>query len=175
MYFGTDGMLEMLVQLGKYAQKFLNGYELTVNEVSARYGGRVGHASHQNGLDADIAYLFNKPSLQKAFTHAVSGKGVINEFMVEEQWKLFKFAVKSENVNMIFVDTAIKKSMCEFATKNGELKDGDKSSEAFQTLRFLRYWEGHRNHFHLRIRNDCPANEPRCFQMVSPPNVINCK
>ena len=175
MHFGTNSMLDMLIQLGKFSLKFMNGYVLSVNAISAKYGGGSGHLSHQTGIDADIAYFFNKPELQKKFTPAAVRGQPRAEWMIEEQWKLFKYAVKSTKVDRIFIDTVLKKSLCEFATRNGELKEGGSSSEAFQTLRVLNYWKGHVNHFHLRIRQDCPPKEPRCFQMVPPPNVTNCR
>jgi penicillin-insensitive murein endopeptidase len=172
--FGTSGMLAMLVDMGKYVKKSFDGYILTVNTITTKNGGlQKGHQSHQTGIDADIAYLFSKEDLQAKFTAAVVSGRPRQEWMVQEQWQMFKYLVKTGNIDRIFVDTAVKKTLCEYSSKAGELRD-QQNSDAFQTLRRLSPEKSHINHFHMRLRQDCPSHEPRCFQMVEPKNSTNC-
>ncbi len=174
-HYGTNSMLGLLAHMGYFSQKYVNGYVLSVNAISAKNGGYLqGHQSHQTGLDADIAYYFDSNELQTKFASAVVAGKPRKEWMVADQWGLFKYAVKNTSVDRIFIASSLKKSLCEFAKKNGELDNSKTESDAFQTLRRLSPERSHADHFHVRVRQDCPQNEARCFQMVAPPNVTNC-
>lgn len=145
-----------------------------IGDVASVHGGRLAsHASHQNGLDADIVY-FRKdrreqdPELNIPFDEAfVTAKGQLTEnFDLERNWALFRALVSTGRVNRIFVDTVIKKELCDHA-----MREGSFAAET-ETLRRLRPWPNHDDHLHLRIT--CPINSPRCVSQDLPPEGSGC-
>ncbi|MBS1970825.1 MAG: penicillin-insensitive murein endopeptidase [Bdellovibrionales bacterium] len=167
-YYGTEDMLNALMNIGKFNKAKVNGYVTKVGDVSRQKGGSLGnHSSHQMGIDADISYYFDDVNKQKGLDDAVESSKVVRSFMEDEQWTLFKSLVEQNIVAFIFVDPVIKKDLCAFATRSGDFKSGDTTSVAFRTLRSLNTSApGHDNHFHLRLK--CSEGQPRCRQQPLP-------
>jgi penicillin-insensitive murein endopeptidase len=170
-YFGTDDMLAMLSNMGRYSRNKVNGYVLNVGDISAKNGGPLGkHSSHQMGLDADISYYFDAKEKQKGLVDAVKSSRPLRSFMAEEQWEMFKTFVGQGNVDRIFIHPALKKELCGVAAKKGDLNSSN--GTAFETLRVMRPEVHHDNHFHLRLK--CSTAQPRCRQMAPPAKGTGC-
>lgn len=172
-YYGTTDMLNIMARIGKFSLQQVNGYVISVGDVSRKTGGKLGgHASHQRGLDADISYYFDNPSLQKGFVNVLSTTTSKRSWMADKQWQLFKALVSTQVVDRIFMDTKLKRDLCEIATRNSELKRGQNEGLPFETLRVISHEAGHANHFHLRLK--CSKMQPRCQQMAPPQKVSGC-
>ncbi len=166
-HFAASEMGYAILLMAEQTKKFIPGGYLAVGDISKEKGGTLGsHKSHTNGLDVDVAYYFKNKSFLGYFTSAVVvGKNTHGDFMVDEQWRLFKSLVKTQMVDRIFIHKVLKKSFCEAAIKSGELTK-DTNSLAAETLRRLIIDPAHDNHFHLRLK--CSKSQPRCRQMTDP-------
>lgn len=150
------------------------GERLQVGDISQREGGRIsGHASHQNGLDADIVYYRldhreQDPQHVNGFEESfvLNNERLSPNFDLARNWRVIQTLVGSGQVNRIFVDPVIKRELCRYAREKGQY------SEASEPLRRLRPYEGHQDHFHLRIQ--CPASSPRCKAQEPPPEGNGC-
>ncbi len=132
---------------------------LYVGDLSQPRGGPMsfGHASHQNGNDADIWFnLDPKPDLAPAAREDIA---VVNLVTPDEQaidpaafrpqhTEILRTAAGFPEVDRIFVHFAIKKALCTSVT-------GERG-----WLRKIRPWRGHNDHFHVRLV--CPAGSPDC-------------
>jgi penicillin-insensitive murein endopeptidase len=119
---------------------------IAVGDLGQVRGGPAasGHASHQTGLDVDIAYL----------THPVGTPAVS---LVEDKKatagfsarvvRLLQIVAADPRVERIFVNPALKKVLCE--------RTKDKV-----WLHKIRPWYAHADHFHVRLY--CPPDSPLC-------------
>jgi len=130
-----------------------------VGDLSQPRGGPMsfGHASHQNGSDADIWFnLDPKPDLPPAAREEIAITDLVrpDERGIDPaRWRpahaqLLRTAAGFPEVDRIFVHFAIKKELC------GSV-GGDRA-----WLRKIRPWRGHTEHFHVRLA--CPADSPDC-------------
>jgi penicillin-insensitive murein endopeptidase len=130
-----------------------------VGDLSQPRGGPMatGHASHQNGLDADIWFdLDPKPDLPARAREDIRIVDLVtaDESAVDPaRWRpaheeLLRAAAGFAEVDRIFVHFAIKKHLCGTVS-------GDRG-----WLRKVRPWRGHREHFHVRL--SCPAGSTEC-------------
>lgn len=174
-YFAANEMMHVIAKMGYFTKQFISGHLLFIGDISSRKGGKLGkkHKSHQNGLDADIAYFFNKKSFNKYFVSAVSSSKAHPNWMAEEQWILFKNMIKTEFVDRIFVHRVLKNHLCSLAIKNGEIDQATKTGVAYETLRRLRpRANDHHDHFHLRVK--CSKAQSRCRPMAEPKPGSGC-
>lgn len=174
-FFSTLELQETIGDASDYIQSvFPDAEPLQLGDLSAQHGGKApGHSSHQNGLDVDIVYLTHNKKLQS--TNAtyweedfVKNKKVTANFHVERNFELFKFLVMEKNVQRIFVDQAIKKTMCNYAKVNNIAKE----KSVIETLRRLRVADLHSTHLHVRIR--CSANDLKCTEQAEVPAGPGC-
>jgi penicillin-insensitive murein endopeptidase len=173
--YSTDQIFSLLSDASEFISgNFPNSEILQVGDLSAKNGGpAVRHASHQNGLDADIVYLRRNKYVQSneaaEWDEDFIGKNIPTEnFNTERNFALFKFLVTNTPVTRIFVDAAIKKQLCQFANSSGEIKD----PATVETLRRLRPEDLHRTHFHLRI--GCPPSDHNCTPQSEPVTGSGC-
>lgn len=172
-YYGTNDMLSVLANMGRYSQQKMKGYVLSVGDVSAKNGGPLGrHSSHQMGLDADISYYFDSKEKKNGLKEAVASSKPVSSFMADEQWDMFKMLVSQGNVDRIFIHPVLKKELCGVASRKGDLKPSATDGAVFETLRVMRPEVHHDDHFHLRLK--CSTAQPRCRQMAPPKNVTGC-
>lgn len=172
-HFATNELAYIIVQMANLTKKDMPGYELPIGDLSREKGGKLGrHKSHTNGLDADVAFYFDNKNLQGAFTSAVTINKPHPNWMMKQQWKLFKEVVNTQLIDRIFIHGTLKKALCEHAIATGELRKGDMQSLAAQTLRRLISEKDHHNHFHLRVK--CSKAQVRCRQMAEPVNTTGC-
>jgi penicillin-insensitive murein endopeptidase len=132
---------------------------LYIGDIGQPRGGPAsfGHASHQNGLDADI-WFERQPGARRAPADRESPRlrslvkaddsGIDETVFNEQHVLLLKTAAQMPNLDRIFVNKWIKQRLCQTA--------GDDRS----WLRKLVPWFGHDSHFHIRLY--CPPGNPQC-------------
>ena len=178
-YYGTYELVYLIAKMGAFTKKVLPQTDLLVGPLSDANGGpqAKGQKSHQNGLDADFAFYMRGQKASEPNAVAASGGKVSSNFMLEEQWMLFKYIVTARvndgiAIDRIFIDGTLKQALCQYAIKKEELKRDTKSGPAFETLRRLRLWKSHANHYHVRIK--CPQGKVGCWQMEDPSLTSGC-
>ncbi|MCO5144431.1 MAG: penicillin-insensitive murein endopeptidase [Oligoflexia bacterium] len=145
-----------------------------IGDMSDHDGGlqAPNHVSHQNGLDADIAFIRKNqseqdPNITTGFEEIFVRSGKVTEnFDMERNWNFVKLLVRTNRVQRIFVNPVIKKAFCTHAESLGE-----KETEA-ESLRRLRPYTGHMDHYHIRIT--CPENSPSCQTQEEIPTGTGC-
>lgn len=132
---------------------------LYIGDIGQPRGGPAsfGHASHQNGLDADI-WFERQPGARRAPADRESPRlrslvkaddsGIDETVFNEQHVLLLKTAALMPSLDRIFVNKWIKQRLCQTA--------GDDRS----WLRKLVPWFGHDSHFHIRLY--CPPGNPQC-------------
>lgn len=162
-FYGSDGLIEIIESAAAEMSIRHPGLDrLQVGDIAAEQGGFIsGHASHQNGLDADIVYYRmnhqeqNDPNGLKGFEESFVVKGkVTSNFDVARNWELVKLFEQSGRLNRIFVDEKIKEALCFHALSIGEIKSHE------DALKKLRPYANHDDHLHVRIT--CPATSAKC-------------
>lgn len=131
------------------------GRLLLIGDLGPPRGGPTlsGHASHQNGLDADIWFITRAARPTAAQRERLGAPGfVIDRKQLRATWStgqadLLVAAADHSEVNRIFVSPAIKRYMC-----------GRFPSASW--LYRLRPWWGHEDHFHVRLM--CPVGNALC-------------
>lgn len=173
-FYGTVEMNSVISDAVDFVRQEIPEAELIqVGDIANKEGGKCAeHASHQNGLDADIVYLTKSGKLQSQNApyweeDFVKSAKVSANFHVERNFKLFKYLVIEKQVDRIFVDAAIKKLFCEYA-KSNNLKD----AESQETLRRLRVEKLHSTHFHMRLK--CGPTDYSCRSQAAIPAGNGC-
>ena len=172
--YTTDEMHDLLDDAAIFVRdNFADSEVLQVGDLSGVRGGEATrHASHQNGLDADVVYLRNNGYVQPQSApeweeYFVTNSKVSSNFNYERNLSLFRHMVANFAVDRIFVDQAIKSSMCRYVEKNS-LND----PLTRETLRRLRIVNLHKTHFHVRLA--CPASDDQCIPQTPPPQGTGC-
>jgi penicillin-insensitive murein endopeptidase len=153
-FFGHSTLITYLTALAldrRIATKKL----LLIGDLGPAQGGPTlsGHASHQNGLDADIWFLTSATRPTGVEREKLSAPGfVVERKRLKATWgvaqvSLLAAAAQRSEVNRIFVSPPIKRYMC---------REYPKASWLYR----LRPWWGHEDHFHVRLM--CPADSPLC-------------
>ena len=168
------GHPDLIAFLERFATRVpeINGWPgILLGDMAQPRGGPMitGHASHQIGLDADI-WLTPMPD-RKLSTAERENMSAVN--MVQSDWlavdasrwtpahmALIKSAAQDKAVQRIFVNAAIKKSMCDSAGKD----------RAWLTK--VRPFYGHNYHFHVRLV--CPKGEDSCTDQDPVPTGDGC-
>jgi penicillin-insensitive murein endopeptidase len=173
--YTSDEMHNILTLASEFvAANYPDSGPLQVGDLSNREGGlATGHASHQNGLDGDVVYLRRNHYVQSEKSNVwdedfVSGVKPTANFNTERNFALLKHIITHAPVERIFVDSSLKKALCQYALKRGWQDD----PETIETLRRLRPEDLHRTHFHLRIF--CPINNHDCTPQTAVPVGAGC-
>lgn len=153
-FYGHPSLVSYLTQLAANTHGG-DGRLLLIGDLGMARGGPTltGHASHQNGLDADIWFITRADRPSDAERETLSAPGFVaarkrlRPTWGTEQAKLLAAAADNADVDRIFVSPPIKRYMCRnFSTASW--------------LYRLRGWWGHEDHFHVRLK--CPADSPLC-------------
>lgn len=172
-HWATSELAYLIDKMGTYTRKIAPDHILRIGNISKEHGGKSApHKSHQNGLDVDIAFYFKSDADSAASESAIKNGSPRADWMMAQQWELFKYVTSSKFVNRIFIHPALKKALCQNAIKKGELQRDSKSGIAYETLRRLRPESGHYNHFHMRI--ECSESQIRCRTLAPPPAQTGC-
>jgi penicillin-insensitive murein endopeptidase len=150
--YGHPALVDYVERLGVTSRHAGLG-ALVIGDMSLPRGGIYvrGHASHQTGLDVDIAYKTLAAPIEVAADEdkrvplpaaALAPRGA------KRLEALLRLAAADEHVDRIFVAAGIKQRLCRTAV-------GDRTF-----LDVLRPWLGHEEHFHVRLK--CPEDSPDC-------------
>jgi penicillin-insensitive murein endopeptidase len=178
--FGTRTLLRTLIEgIEIFHSEFPVGDRVQIGDLSAWSGGDLSpmHASHQNGLDVDVAYLrvnhlerdpnvWGERGFEEVF---VKNKELTKNFDLRRNWFLLRALVERGNVNRVFVDPEIKRAFCNQVKKIDPAID---TSLRDEVLRRLRPLAEHDDHFHLRV--NCPKSSPKCVTQEAPPAGSGC-
>ncbi len=165
-YYATYEMAEMISRIGEQLNKQYSK-TLYVSNISAINGGKINpHASHQNGLDADLAYPTDVANLKFPLVVRMKTREYFpKNYSVEKTYQLLKFLFRQKDISVdrIFVDEKVKKELCTYALSQNELTSESNNSvqEIFENLQHV---EGHGDHFHLRIK--CSKSDPGCRNRI---------
>lgn len=172
-YYGTNELTHVLDIISKLSYTLTPGYKSAIGDISREKGGKLfRHKSHQNGVDADVAFYFKNKTFQGYLASAIAVNKLHPDWMYEQQWTMFKRIQETGFIDRIFIHPLMKKKLCEHAINLGELKKNDTKSLAAQTLRRLIPEKDHHDHYHLRVK--CSSAQVRCRQMADPPQGSGC-
>jgi penicillin-insensitive murein endopeptidase len=169
-FYGAPVTIQGVIALGQKARE--NGLPpLLVEDISLPRGGPMpgGHASHQVGLDVDIAldmhmrgYLSEaaRESIQIASLVRPDGRDILPSMWGESTTRLLWLAATLPGVDRLLVNAAIKQQLCRTVT-------GDRS-----WLRFVRPWYDHSAHMHIEFK--CPEDQADCVVRAPPPPGDGC-
>lgn len=154
-HYGTYDIVEMIVNIGEWIKENVPGFDMKVNDISAKSGGMIGHSSHKTGMDVDLAYITKSPQMTFMDLDRVKGSFTHADFDGANQWKLIKATFDMSPVEVIYVNRKIKNEMCRQALLAGDLKSNtDTKSEAASILtRLVVIDNNHGDHWHVRM--DC--------------------
>ena len=160
-YFGHPSLIAVLSDLGRRVEKARIGVAL-IGDMALVNGGPMpyGHASHQNGLDADIWLRLDLPRLpvgQREDPHEIIMVDYAAQQVDADVWgagqrTLIRLAAEDPRVARIFVNPVIKTALCQHAARHPD--------EASGWLGKVRPWHGHDGHMHIRLL--CPDDSPAC-------------
>ncbi len=128
------------------------------------------HVSHQNGLDADVWFqrrLDYPAELPVNWPEQLSASSVVDleKMILKSNWPvdiepLLIWVAKQQEVDRFFVHPVIKKHFCV------------KYPDLAQTLKKMRPWYGHDDHFHVRLK--CAAGDRDCITQSPIPGDDDC-
>lgn len=168
-FYGQPDLIAFITGLADRMAPLGHG-DILVGDMSQPRGGPMpsGHASHQSGRDVDLWLRFARMPLTEAELAAPkpvvmvrSGAHLVDpKVWGTAQEDLIRLAAQSPNVERIFVNPAIKASLCS--------RFGDQTA----WLRVIRPWFGHDEHIHVRLA--CPAGDSQCVDQPPPPPGSGC-
>ncbi len=134
------------------------GTKLRINALSAQDGGLVypPHLTHQNGLDADLAFTCNTPS--GGYVDCNNQDSSVGTFDPETNWIFVRTLAEYTPVRQILLDRTLINQLRVYATENDP---GPLTDQIFSTL--LLHWKGHGNHFHVTFHCS-PSDKPKCIE-----------
>jgi penicillin-insensitive murein endopeptidase len=154
-FYGHPDLVRFIQDLGARVAKAGLG-SLLIGDMGQPRGGPAptGHRSHQTGLDVDIWYwqpVLNAKqvlTLDERETLGAPSMVAADQSSLAPQWseknvKILKMAAESPEVERIFVNAAIKRSLC---------KSQPQAPARRAWLAKLRPWWGHDDHFHVRLK-----------------------
>ncbi|MFA6092678.1 MAG: penicillin-insensitive murein endopeptidase [Elusimicrobiota bacterium] len=167
--FGHPRLLEFIRTLGRKSSAQGLG-TLLVGDLGQPRGGPTLslHASHQNGLDADLWLdLITDGSIlspQERESRDASTMVVPDFERLSASWnpaviELLRLTASENEVERIFINPVIKKALC-----------GKYKGEGW--LAKVRPWWGHADHLHARLR--CDARDPLCAPQEAVPAGDGC-
>ncbi|MCB9584489.1 MAG: penicillin-insensitive murein endopeptidase [Polyangiaceae bacterium] len=164
--YGHPALILMLKRTAKQIGRSARGSRLLVGDISAKNGGSLtGHASHQSGRDADVAFYQldakGKPIDAKSMVafdangKAKDGSGA--QFDDYRNWLLVKSWVDDNRAGLshVFVSTPLRKRLLDFARHDKRFKSY--VNKAAVLLKQPANSSAHDDHFHVRI--SCPKRQ----------------
>jgi penicillin-insensitive murein endopeptidase len=168
-YWGQPVTLRFIEMLSDKI-KALGQAPLYIGDVGQPRGGPspIGHASHQNGLDADIWYERQpgprQPPAEREnprLRPLVTGDRTLDDTVFNAQHvALIRTAAEMPNLDRMFVNRWIKARLCQTTA-------GERS-----WLHKVVPWYGHDDHFHVRLY--CPPGNPQCQPQADYPHDDGC-
>ncbi len=152
-YATTETITRIREGMARVKAHRVNAPDLVVGDLSTRRGGRFPpHRSHQNGMDADIAFYQRDAGRVCRLVAATP-----ETLDVELNWYLFRTWIEESAVQFIFVNYELQEPLYEYAQARGA--SDEQLEEWFQYPRgrnssrgIIRHEPGHDDHFHVRFR-----------------------
>src|SRR5262249_13916925 len=148
-FYGHPRLIQGIEAIGKEVDKKQLG-TLLIGDLAQPRGGPFvgGHASHQNGLDADIWFM--QPEKGQLFD--LNDRETLSARSIEKTWTdrerfVLKIVSERPEIERIFVAAWIKKDLCQHFPGQSWLNK-------------IRPWWGHDDHFHIRM--GCPPGDRDC-------------
>lgn len=166
-YYGHPTLIDYLQALGERLSHAGIGPVL-IGDLAQPRGGPMsyGHVSHQTGLDVDIWFRLDVPSLPADQRTGLAQPVLVDaEGRLDPRWsaahaRLVRLAADDPRVARVFVDAAIKRDLC--------AREWDDRT----WLRRIRPWPAHDEHLHVRLR--CPPGDEACIDQPEPPPGEGC-
>ncbi len=167
-HYGHPTLIDYIQRLGQRVDASGFG-PMLVGDMAQPRGGPMpyGHVSHQSGLDVDIWFRLDLPPLERSEREGLEQPILVDPVTqrVDERWNkhhamLIRLAADDQRVARIFVDSAVKRDLCE--------REWDDRS----WLRRVRPWHSHDEHLHVRLR--CPPGASECVDQPEPPPGEGC-
>lgn len=162
-HFGHPVLVAFIVELGRRVAEQRLGLML-VGDMAQPRGGPMasGHVSHQGGLDVDIWFRLDVPSLPPGQRENIPQPPVVDTATgrpdprrwTERHAELIRQAALDPRVSRVFVGAAIKRDLCE------------RNWPDRRWLWRVRPWPGHDDHLHIRLH--CPPGSPSCAERDPP-------
>lgn len=152
--FGTPSTVAAIRNgIARVVARYVEVPDVMIHDLSFARGGRMNpHASHQNGLDADVTYYrLNIDDL--CGWQSVEPE----ELDVRLQWYLFRTWIEQGVVEYLFVDYDLQGPLYDYARDRGASEE--QLGEWFEYPNrgggraIIRHESGHSDHFHVRFRN----------------------
>ncbi|MCE8014909.1 penicillin-insensitive murein endopeptidase [Halomonas sp. MCCC 1A17488] len=168
-HYGHPSLVDYIERLGERISKAGFG-PILVGDMAQPRGGPMpyGHVSHQTGLDVDIWFRLDLPFLERSERDELEQPILVDprSQRLDERWtdqhaELIRHAADDPRVMRIFVDSAVKRDLCE--------REWDDRS----WLRVIRPWHSHDEHLHVRLR--CPPGQTECADQPPPPPGDGCQ
>ncbi|WP_219920047.1 penicillin-insensitive murein endopeptidase [Pseudomonas sp. Q2-TVG4-2] len=169
-HYGHPDLVDYIEGLGRRLEEASIG-PMLVGDMAQPRGGPMsyGHVSHQSGLDVDIWFRLDLPTLERSEREGIEQPILVDEATGEldstrwtsQQAELIRMAAQDPRVARIFVDGAVKRDLCE--------REWDDRS----WLQRIRPWPFHDEHLHVRLR--CPVGSTECVDQPAPPPGEGCK
>lgn len=166
-FYAHPDLEHYLAWLGPKVLK-LGHAPLLIGDISQARGGRMrsGHRSHQLGLDMDVWFSrprrLRKRPKDRDFASMVDAKTeTTTPAFTASKVALLRTVVQNERVARVFVNWAIKRSLCQRIPKDDRA-----------WLRKIRPWYGHDRHFHVRLV--CPEGSAACENQRTLPEGDGC-
>jgi len=164
--WALPGLVEMLERVSRRVDRRFPGSVMLVGDLSRQEGGDLaGHASHENGRDADVGFYYRDPAGAPVRTERlmpvlpsgrVSDKADLH-FDDARNWALIEAILTDSRttVERIFVAAAVKRRLLDFAARSKA--SGAVVARAKATLREPGSGPVHDDHFHVRVA--CPRSQ----------------
>jgi hypothetical protein len=168
--FGTSELISTIIKIGQWVVKHVPSFEVDVRNISKPKGGRLdGSASHQNGTDADIGYIFKQTNHSSLLQKVTQGSKPREDFQIDKNWQLFKALLMTNQVEFILVSPTVKAALCKYAQETQEIIKPETAETTKQYLRRISdRIAQHDNHFHIRVA--CGPEQHFCKRLSLTPN-----
>lgn len=124
--------------------------KIMIWDISKEFGGpSSNHISHELGLDVDVRYPLIDSSKR-------SDPGNVDKL---KAWSMAMAFVSTGEIGRIFTFPELKAFFC----KNKTILPGDQTLK-FKTLKSLRPWPNHTDHFHFRFK--CADPDKLCVDQI---------
>lgn len=144
-HYGHPSLIDYVERLGQRVDEAGFG-PILVGDMAQPRGGPMpyGHVSHQTGLDVDIWFRLDLPFIELSEREGLAQPILVDPRTqrLDERWtrhhaELIRLAADDPRVARIFVDSAVKRDLCE--------REWDDRS----WLRLVRPWHSHDEHLHV--------------------------
>ncbi len=170
-YWGHPVLIAYIQRLASDVRRLDGLPGILVGDMAQPIGGPLqgGHASHQIGLDVDLWYtLMPDHTLSADEREHIAADNMVDQpnlttnpkIWTQAQVRLLRRAASYPEVARIFVNPAVKKTLCDSA-------GNDRS-----WLQKIRPWYQHDDHFHVRL--NCPPGNPACVPQADAPAEDGC-